>query len=64
MGTSLHRGRSDLVSDGTITDEFVGKPCPVCLDDMRNDHDNFLPTWSDEYDNIVCWTCAVGVASR
>lgn len=53
---------NDKVS--TYLDEHVGKPCPVCLDYMRYDHDNFLPTWSDEYDNIVCWSCAVGIASR
>lgn len=44
--------------------EHVGKPCPVCENIMISSHDNFVPMWSDEYDNIVCWWCATHVASR
>jgi hypothetical protein len=25
---------------------------------MTMAHDNYLPTWSDHHDNIVCWWCA------
>jgi hypothetical protein len=32
---------------------------------MTTAHDNYLPTWSDRHDNIVCWWCAThgGAAS-
>lgn len=54
--------RDDFITNNLS--EFVGAPCPVCSDIMRSDHDNYLPVWSDEYDNIVCWTCEKEVASR
>lgn len=25
---------------------------------MTGAHDNYLPTWSDYHDNVVCWWCA------
>ena len=34
------------------------KACPECADTMTMAHDNYLPTWSDRHDNIVCWWCA------
>ena len=37
--------------------ELIEK-CPVCDDNMTYDHCNYYPTWSDDYDNIVCWWCA------
>ena len=37
--------------------EAMGQPCPVC-GDVMSDHSAFIPTWSDEHDNIVCWDCS------
>ena len=44
--------------------EYAGQECPICSDKMTMNHDNLLPTWSDEYDNVVCWWCATRVAFR
>jgi hypothetical protein len=41
-----------------VTHSDEGKPCPDCGDAMTVAHDNYLPTWSDHHDNIVCWWCA------
>ncbi len=32
--------------------------CPVCNDEMTDSHSNYQPTWSDYYDNTVCWLCS------
>ena len=32
--------------------------CPACGDHMTYDHCNYVPTWSDDHDNVVCWWCA------
>lgn len=40
--------------------EHLGTVCPVCGDTMT-EHSNYSPTWSDHYDNIVCWDCSGAV---
>ena len=32
--------------------------CPICGDIMTEAHSNFVPVWSEHYDNIVCIDCA------
>jgi hypothetical protein len=41
--------------------DHEGLPCPSCGDTMTVKHDNYLPTWSDHHDNIVCWWCAMWI---
>ena len=42
----------------TVFAEFLNTTCPKCGDTMTDKHSNFIPTWSDRHDNIVCWDCA------
>lgn len=37
--------------------DLISTPCPVCGDLLRSDHSAFMPTWSDENDNVVCFDC-------
>lgn len=37
--------------------ENKNKPCPVCKDIMTDKHDNYLPMWSDQHDDVVCASC-------
>jgi len=39
-----------------IFKEHLGVACPVCGDTMT-EHSAYSPTWSDHYDDIVCWDC-------
>jgi hypothetical protein len=39
-----------------IFQEHLGVACPVCGDTMT-EHSNYLPTWSDHHDDIVCSDC-------
>lgn len=32
--------------------------CPNCGDELSATVSNSQPTWSDYFDNIVCWWCA------
>lgn len=32
--------------------------CPNCGDKISDTTSNMSPTWSDYFDNIVCWWCA------
>lgn len=41
-----------------IFDEHLGDKCPVC-NDVMTEHSNYQPVWSDDYDNIICTTCAI-----
>lgn len=41
-----------------MSNEHEGRECPICDDVMTERHDNYLPTWSDRHDDIVCWWCA------
>lgn len=38
--------------------EFAGKPCPNCNDIMTMEHSNYVPTWNDGFDDIVCKACS------
>jgi hypothetical protein len=43
--------------------QFEGNPCYACKDPMTITASNLYPTWSDEFDNLVCDWCA-GASSR
>lgn len=39
-------------------------PCPICGERMVPTNQDSAPTWSDEYDHVVCWVCSLRVAYR
>jgi hypothetical protein len=40
-----------------INDNVNGR-CPNCGDELSATVGNLQPSWSDYFDNIVCWWCA------
>lgn len=40
-----------------INDNVDGR-CPNCGDKLSATIGNLQPSWSDHFDNIVCWWCA------
>ena len=41
-----------------INDNVNGR-CPICGDKLSATIGNLQPRWSDYFDNIVCYDCAV-----
>jgi hypothetical protein len=41
--------------------EFHGALCGGCGDQMDDNMSNVQPTWSDEFDDVVCNWCAVHI---
>jgi len=52
------------MSEPDYMGEHEGTPCNECGDLMTHKHSNFVPTWSDHLDNIVCWWCACHVSVK
>jgi hypothetical protein len=38
-------------------DNDTNGTCAHCGDKLSADIGNLQPTWSDEFDNVVCWWC-------